>query len=280
LSQNVNLGIEKLAPDTDIVIFSHNDVIFPADWFSSLDGAWDKVFDLDKVGMINLGFLQFDRKADEALNELFAEGRCEELEWLLSAMKDVAILRDHVWDGQIRDRSKMFGLAFDPWNHDLKKLHMQIGRGLVTASFPMKSWKKMGGFDPASTGGMDFELQHYNLANRKFNLWINNAPLIHLVSFDTKILNKKDSRKFDEDVAVSNELFARKYGLEAVHFIMTAFTETSFIYYDEIIKAANSLDFSGADRIFSDLNERLKNKKLSTCEIAWCYERKKCKYDG
>ena len=62
------------------------------------------------------------------------------------------------------------------------------------------------------------------------------------------------------------EIIMKRYGLEIEHLLFTYFTETTVIYHDEIVRAANELRFSDIDFVFDDLLERLKRTKLSSRE--------------
>jgi len=279
VSGATNLGIEQLAPQTDIVIYTHSDVLWPPLWFAQLNNAWEKVYDLDKVGIINLGYIQFVRhRSDAALYDLFVRGRYEDLIWLLRAMRDIPPLMEKVKDLQIKDRGRLFGLARDAWNDDLAQLRMMTGRFSVGASFLLQTWRSLGGFDPDMGVGTDVELQYHGFQNRKWNLWMNNTPLIHMVSTDTESLTGDDRMRGRQMMKETYGRFQKKYGWEIDHLLSTYFAETSIIYHDEIVNAANELRFSEIDFVFADLFERLKRKRLASCEVVWCRSRANCKY--
>ena len=274
-----NLGIEQLGPDTDIVIYAHSDVLWPPHWFGQLNNAWERVYDLGKVAMINLGYMQFDRRqTDAALYDLFVRGRYEDLIWVLRAMRDVQPLMVHVQDVQIKDMGRLFGLARCAWHDRIAELHIMTGRFSVGASFPLQTWRSLGGFDPDMSVGMDLELQYYGFQNRKWNLWVNNTPLVHMNSIDTHTLTGDDKTRFLQQITETYEVFPKKYGWEIEHFLCTYFAETSIIYHDEIVNAANELRFSDIDFVFDDFFERLERKTLASCEIVWCRSRATCKY--
>src|SRR5687768_1829288 len=58
----INEGIAAIAGDTDVVMFAHNDILWPSRWFQSFNAAWNEVFDDGRVGLLNLGYLQFKHK--------------------------------------------------------------------------------------------------------------------------------------------------------------------------------------------------------------------------
>jgi len=276
---SLNLAIEQLAPQTDIVIYAHNDVLWPRRWFDHLDDAWERVYDLDKVGIINLGYMQFRHYAETApLHDLFVGGRYEDLIWLLRAMREVPPLMRMVKDAQAEDMGRLFGLARDVWNRDLTKLRMMTGRLSVGTSFPLQTWRNLGGFDTGSGYGVGYgvnpALQYYGLQNRKWNLWINNTPLVHTQGADTGNVPPDAGSPLVE----MREAFLRKHGWEIYHFWWTYFAETLIIYYDEIINAVNELRFSDIDFVFDDCFERLQRKRLASCEFVWCPSRATCKY--
>ncbi len=272
-----NLGIKQLAPETDIVIYTHNDVLWSPCWFGQLDSAWERVYDSNKVGIINLGYLQFQsRHSDATLYELFVRGKYEDLIWVLRAMGDAQPIPAQ--DVQIKDMSRLFGLARDDCNDAMAKLRMMNGRFSVGASFPLQIWKSLGGFDPDISTGLPMELQYHCFQNRKWNLWINNTPLIHMRSSDYRSLTAEELETFLQKLDETYEAFPKKYEWEIDHFLSTYFAETSIIYHDEIVNAANELRFSDIDFVFDDVFDRLERKRLSSCEIVWCRSRATCKY--
>jgi len=276
----MNLGIEQLGPETDIVIYAHSDVLWPQRWFDQLNGAWEKVYNFGKVGLINLGYMEFHPFADPAINELFIRGRYEDLIWLLRTMRDVQPGNLRVQDIQVKDMGRLFGLARDSWADRPAELRMMTGRFSVGASFLLQTWRDLGGFGQEMPYGMDMELQYCGFQNRKWTLWINNTPLIHLVSADTsKVSETRDGKtiyyKMNRE---TEERFSKKYGCDMDHFNFTYFAETHVIYHDEIIDAANEMRFSDIDFVFDDFFERLNRKKLSSCELVWCRIRATCPY--
>lgn len=273
-----NLGIEQLGPDTDIVIYAHSDVLWPPNWFGQLNNAWERVYDLGEVAMINLGYMQFGRQTDAALYDLFVRGRYEDLIWVLRAMRDVPSLMVHVQNVKNKDTGRLFGLARCAWHDRIAEPRMMTGRFSVGASFLLQTWQSLGGFDPDMSVGMDLELQYRGLQNRKWNLWINNTPLIHMVSTDTTSLTGDDLMRREQMVKKTYERFLKKYGWEIEHFLFTYFAETSIIYHDEIVDAANELRFSDIDFVFDDFFGRLKGKTRASCELVWCRNRATCKY--
>lgn len=277
-SASVNLGIEQLQPDTDVILYSHSDVLWPPHWFRSLDHAWEIVYASGKVGILNLSYLQFHAQSDAVLTELFMRGRYEDLLWVLRTRRGVQPPMDYVQHVENTDPGRLFGLGRDNWGDDPAKLRLMTGKFSIGASFPLETWRDLGGFDPDMPFGLDMELHYRNSVNRKWNLWVNNTPLIHLVSSDTSKLAGPDKARFGEMDRKTYEGFARKTGWSVDHFYWTYFAETCVIYHDEIVEAANALRFSDIERVFDDLFERLKRKTLSSCELVWCRSRAVCPY--
>ena len=271
-----NLGIEQLAPETDIVIYAHSDVLFPPNWFGQLNHAWEEVFDLGKVGIINLGYIESSPalRGDVAMREAFARRRYDDLLWVLAYPGSGLMIDVHSHN----DVRRLFGLARCRFNDKVGHLRLMTGRFSPVASFPLQTWRDMGGFDPALAYAMDSELHYYGYQNRKWTLWINNTPLIHLQGTDTIALLGEDIEQFMEKERAAREAFEKKYGWDLGHFIFTYFAETSIIHHDEIVNAANELRFSDVDFVFDDFWERLRSKRLATCELYWCQSRATCKY--
>ncbi|MCX5751943.1 MAG: glycosyltransferase family A protein [Candidatus Saganbacteria bacterium] len=253
-----NLGIKQLPIDTDIIIYTHSDVLWPPNWHADLDLAWEQVYASGRVGRINFGYLQCKSNLDASLYDLFISGKYEDLTWVLSTMKDVPGQAEKILDIQIKNRGQMFGLAIDSWNYDFTRLKIQMGRFSVGASFPMKAWCDIGGFDPDMSVAMDLELQYHDMKKHQLNLWLNNRPLVHFLSVDTTMLSASDNEKFMKSVLKTYELFQKKYGFGIEQFLSSYFGETSVIYFDEIVKAANEMRFKDVDFIFDDFFERLK----------------------
>lgn len=271
-----NLGIEQLAPETDIVIYVHSDMLFPLNWFGQLDYAWDKVYDLGKVDIINLGYIEPRAwlPSDIAVREAFVRGQYDDLLWVLAYPGGELVNDVHGHN----DMKRLFGLARCRFNDEVGRLHLMSGRFSPAASFPLQTWRDIGGFDPGIAYAMDSELHYHGYQNRKWNLWINNTPLIHLQGGDTSALSSDYSKQFMVMLGAAEETFEKKYGWDLGHFIFTYFAETAIIYHDEIVNAANELRFSDIDYIFDDFWDRLKRKRLDTCELYWCQSRASCKY--
>jgi hypothetical protein len=271
----MNLGISKLSDDVDIVVSAHNDVLWPARWFYHLTAQWDKVYDSQKVGLMNLGYTQFTKDMNLVLNDLFSRGEYDQLFYLLMMMKQVPYLRGGIQDVRNTNLDQDFGLAFDAWHHNVDKMLIINGRYSVVSTFPRKIWLDLGGFIPGVLTA-DLEIMSYCMRNKKFILWTNNPPVIHSGSSDYRILSKAELERAAQILSNTNSEFNKKYGYDIGHFMFTYLAETSVIYQDEIVKAANALKFSDADFIFDDFFNRLENKKKSSCELACCFERDKC----
>jgi len=272
----VNLGIEQLAPETDIVINVHGDILFPTNWFDQLRYAWDRVYDSGKVGIINLGYIEPRPKlpSDIAVREAFVRGQYDDLLWVL-AYPGSGLTHDVHSHNDMR---RLFGLARCRFNDSVGRLHLMTGRFSPAASFLLQTWRDIGGFDPELPYAMDSELHYYGYQNRKWNLWVNNAPLIHLQGGDTSAITGDDITQFMHVLKAGREAFEKKYGWDLGHFIFTYFAETAIIYHDEIVDAANELRFSDIDYIFDDFWDRLRRKRLDSCELYWCQSRANCKY--
>ena len=107
---------------------------------------------------------------------------------------------------------------------------------------------------------------------------MNNTPFIHLRSWDSRALSEADKKVWLEQTRRSGFASLKKYGWDQAHFYLTFFGETSIIHYDEIINAANRLQFSEIDYLFDEFFDRLQNKKLADCELVYCQSRATCKY--
>ncbi|MCX5751942.1 MAG: hypothetical protein NT099_09855 [Candidatus Saganbacteria bacterium] len=253
-----NLGIEQFDKDTDIVVYSHSDVLWPKNWFGHFNHIWERVYDQNKVGILNLGYLQCKSNVDAALYKLFVDCKYDELVDILLTIKDIPVLADYVQNLQIKNGYENFGFTLDPWNNNSTKLRTMTGRFSPVASFLMQTWQNIGKFDPNMSVGMDLELQYDGLKNHRWNLWTNNAPIVHFVSGDTISIAKQDQKKRMEMINTTSKLFQEKYGIGADHFFSTYFAGTSVIFADEIVKKANEWRFADIDFIFDDFFERLK----------------------
>jgi hypothetical protein len=274
----MNDGIAAVADETDVVVFAHNDILWPSDWFASFNRAWDSVYDGGRVGLLNLGYVQFKHKVEPALSELFLRGEYDHLRWVLAASRDVPFLQDdRIQDSQVRGSERMFGLARDPWNDWTRDVRFMTGRFSIGASFPVATWRALGGFDSRLAYGFDLELQHYCVTHRQWMLFTNNPPLIHLASSDTRSV---DPARRAAAPAIHGTLpgFEDKYGWQIDHFLNIYFSESAFIYQDEIIAAANSGRFDAIDFVFDDFQQRLRERTLANCELTWCRSRTTCRY--
>lgn len=277
-AEAMNEGIQALADEADVVTFAHNDILWPPAWFESFDRAWSSSLPTGKVGLINLGYLQFKHKLDTALSEMFVRGEYAHLQWILTATREVAGLKDdRVQDSQVRGGELLFGLSRDPWNDWVPDLRFMTGRFSVAASFPVRLWRDMGGFDTNMPYGFDLQLQHHCLSTRQWMLFLNNPPLIHLASSDTRSVDPA-RRAAVAEVHQTLPVFEAKYGWQVEHFLNVYFSETAFIYQDEIVRAANRGRFDDIDFVFDDFQQRLRERTIENCELTWCRSRATCRY--
>lgn len=274
----MNDGIGLIADETDVVMFAHNDVLWPPSWFAWVDRVWGQTFDAGHVGLLNLGYQQFKRNVDNALSELFVRGEYRHLHWILNAMRDMPALRSgRVQDSQVHSGEHLFGLARDPWNDWTPDVRFMTGRFSIGASFPVATWRAIGGFEPTMPYGFDLELQHYCLTHRQWMLFANNPPLIHLASSDTRAVDHA-RRMETPGLHDTYGVFEAKYGWQLEHFINIYFSESAFIHHDAIVRAANALRFEDIDFVFDDFQQRLRERRLSNCELTWCRSRSACQY--
>lgn len=276
----MNLGLSALAPDTEVVVFTHSDVLWPRAWFDEYDRAWDEALASGSVGLVNLGYLQYKRRLDSGLTDLFVRGRYDDIVWLLRQMRDVPELLGEVQDCQVRAGEHPFGLSRDPWNDWLPDLRQMTGRFSVAASFPYRTWQELGGFCEDLPYGFDVELQWGALVRRQWMLFLDNPPLVHLVSSDTRALSPADRATFVDKVHQTYEAFESRYGTAIEHFLNLYFSETTIVHRDAIVAAANAGAFERVDPVFDDFAARLRDRRLENCELTWCRSRAACKYTG
>lgn len=277
----LNLGIGALGPDVDIVISSHSDVLWPPAWFRELDRVWDAVFDGDKVGLLNLGYLQFSARVDRDLRQLFVRGAYDDLVWVLRAIRELPALMNDVQDVQVRRGEGPFGLGRDPWIDWLPDLRQMTGRYSVAASFPVRVWRELGGFDPDLVYAFDLQLLHHNVARRRWALFVDNAPLVHLKSSDTESISAARTAEIGTKFLTSTyDGFKNKYGWHIEHYLNLYFSESTVIHRDAILDAANAFRFADIDFVFDDFVGRLASRTLDDCELTWCRSRASCPYAG
>ena len=279
LAETLNRGIQKFDENTDVIVWSHSDVLWPPYWFSQLDDAWEKVFALDKVMVINLANMDLVRNRKPTFNELFVHNNYEDLIWIIKSMKDIRELAERVIAVEIKDTGRTFGLAGDVVVDRPSQLRMMSSHNSPAGnSFLMETWRDMRGFDEENGVLPAWSLAYHAITNRKWVLWTNNTPIIHLGSSDTAVLTGTDRQIFLEHSQKHLSGFLEKTGWDLHHFMWTFFAESCVIYHDEIVNAANELSFSDIDFIFDDFANRLKTKKLSNCEIVWCPSIANCQY--
>ena len=274
----LNLALTHLAPQTEIACFAHSDVLWPPRWFEQLDRAWGCVYDLRKVGLINLGYLQFHATTEAALTELFQRSRYHDLLWLLRMRRDIEPALEHVQDLQSTSPGRLFGIGWDNQTHRPAQLRLMTGRFSVASFFPVSLWQAIGGFNTAMPFGADPQLLYHACLNRMWDLWIDNAPLIHLVSGDSSRLAGESKRIWSGMYRRTFEEFARIYGMPLDHFFWTCFAELGLLYHDEIVEAANELRFDKIEFFFNELFARLTRKTLASCELMSCPSRAACPY--
>ena len=216
--------------------------------------------------------------SDSVLKELFNQGEYNPLVKLLKSLKDFDRLTKKIDDVQIHDPSIRFGLNREPWHDDPRKLRLMTGKTCVAATFPKKYWEKFGKYDSTIPFGHEGEMQFNAAKDKKWTVYFNNAPLIHMRSSDTHRLNNNEKVYFSNMMNNTHPKFEKKYGWKLDHFELNNFSEVRIIHYKEITNAINKMDFDSIDYIFDELFQRLKHKVLSNCEHQWCPSRKVCTY--
>lgn len=275
----LNLGIRHLPQDTDIVLSSHNDVLWPGEWFADLDRAWDRVWDSDKVSLLNLSYLQCSGWVDASLKALFVRGRHDDLVWVLRSMREIPHLMNRVQDVQSRPGESPFGLGRDPLIDSMTDLRQMTGRSSVAASFPLHVWREIGGFDPGLVYAFDLQLLHHNLTAHRWALFVGNAPLLHLKSSDTEAISSEKKAEVGTRFLTSTyEGFQRKFGWHIEHFLNIYFSESTIVHREAILRAVNRGRFDEVDFVFDDFRRRLGDRTLSNCELTWCRSRAQCPY--
>jgi len=276
ISCALNLAIQNFSPDINIIISSHSDVLWPSKWFEKLEWAWNSIYDLKKVYMINFGFLEYFRS--EILDKLFVLGRYDDLIYIFNkifSMKNSPVGTE-ILNIQNDDLTQTFGVGKDRWNNMPNKLDFVTGRYSAVSSFIVEAWNELEGFDSGLSIGHDLELAIYGLKNRKWGLWMNNPPFIHRSSSDTIQMSEKDKEKFGIEISKTYSHFQEKFGISIDHFISTVFAEILIIYEEEIIDAVNACEFENIDFVFDKIIEKLNDKDLKNCEIIHCRSRKCC----
>ena len=194
-------------------------------------------------------------------------------------MLEVPSLCSRVQDVQVKPEETPFGLARDPWVDWMPDLRQQTGRYSVGASFPLRLWREIGGFDPDLVYAFDLQFLHHALQYRRWAFFVNTPPLIHLKSSDTEYLTEeKVSQIGVQFLTTTYEGFQRKFSWHVEHFLNLYFSESSVVHRDAILHAANEGRFQDIDFVFDDFASRLATRRLDNCELTWCRVRSQCPY--
>lgn len=278
-SAAVNLGIRHLPPETDIVLSCRSDVLWPGEWLVDLDRAWERVWDSDKVSLLNLSYLQCTGWDDACLKALFLHGRYDDLVWVLRSMREIPRLMDRVQAVQARPGESPFGLGRDPWIDWTADLRQMTGRYSVAASFPLRVWREMGGFEPGLGHAFDLQLLHHNLTAHRWALFVGNAPLLHVQSPDTEVISPGRASEVGTRFQPSTrDGFQARFGWDIEHFVNIYFSESTVVHRDAILRAVNAGRFEDVDFVFDDFRRRLGARTLANCELTWCRTRAQCPY--
>jgi hypothetical protein len=272
-------GIESLMADIDVVVLAHNDVLWPPDWFSALDRAWEDVFDSGKVSLLNISYMQIKRRTHAALYDLFLRNKYDDMHWLLNAMRETKETMHLVQDARVDKGVNRFGLARDVWSDSVPDGRMRVGTFSPVTSFPVRLVKEIGGFDREIPFGLDLEIYHHSIMNRRWMLWTNARPVIHMNTTDTHLLGPEKKEAYQQKYARTYELFERKFGHHIEHFLNMYFATTAVLYRDEVVRAADRLAFDEIDHVFDDVQERLRTATVKTCGLEWCRVREQCRYN-
>lgn len=265
----LNLGIAALPP-VDVVLHAHNDVLWSARWCNGLQDAWLRVGLNGKVVEINLGYVEFNFNHSQHLTvmrEMFVAGEYDALVQLLQTLRESRLPLRGVEDSQIADRTQLFGLARDRWN-DLPQYGLRMtGRHSVAGSFPLAVWREMNGFDEQLAFAVDVELHLHAVRTRRWNLWMNNDPLVHAGSSDTGLMEQAARDVLQRTVEGHFLEFPAKYGFGIDQFLFSFFAESEVLYHDEIVAAVNEGRFSDIDFVFDDFVDRLKRKGVPEARL-------------
>lgn len=264
----LNLGIEQLAPETDVIIEAQNDLLWPPRWFEEVDRAWEKVLDTEKVGSIQLGAMEIWDHSDPVLRELFLDANYKDLVWVLGAMTESPALMTKVGNIQMteKDRGKLFGLHMMHWDGNVPGF---VFSDPVIETFTRRTWSKMGGFEADIDPNVTHALTYHQIRNRTWSIRMNSAPIIHLTRWDTDRA-RIDPEARDKHIKMmtgSHELFEKRYGWDSKLLFDTYYNELLVNHGDQITTAINDLRFSDIEHVFDQLFERMERKPLADPKV-------------
>lgn len=251
--------------DYEFITFCHNDILWPKKWYKD---TYQTLNDNPELGLYNFSFIQLN-KLDNVSKFYVMNNQYYELKWSLEKLIDTGLKRNIYQDCRLNNNSKI-GLSRDPWNDELSDLRIQAGRFSVASCLSKKIITQIYPFDENLFFGPDNEIHHFCLKNKLWFAWIDNMPLIHIRSFDTRNMSEIRSQKFGNDIKLMEANFKKKYGYNIHCFHNTLFSKCLIKYRDEIEKNLNSKEYEKIEFFFKYFWDEMNNFDNDKCMSPDC----------
>ena len=215
----VDMGIRVLI-DCDIIIYSHNDVIFNEYWFDELQMAWETAYYTNKIGMLNLSFVQPHSNHELIIEEPFLFDFCPDIHQphRVGRCSVTTSFRRDIFDD---------GLRLDIGTHLDTELCWNF-----TKKGQWSCWIRNTPITHMSNhihGGNDITLtvQHHTVGN------------------------------YHRVFLAQQERWLKKYGFDLDYYIEYEFLEVKYNRWSEIVMALNSLDFDSIDPLLQGIRTEM-----------------------
>lgn len=257
----------KFAIDTDFefITFCHNDILWPKKWYKD---TYQTINNNPKIALYNFSFIQLN-KLDNISKFYVVNNLYYELKWSLEKLIDTGLKKDKYQDCRLNNNSKI-GLSRDPWNDELSDLRLQAGRFSVASCLSKKIITQIYPFDENLYFGADNEIHLFCLKNKLWFAWIDNMPLIHIRSFDTRNMSKSRSQKFGNDIRLLETNFKKKYGYNIHCFHNTLFSKCLIKHRDVIEKHLNNKEYEKIEFFFKYFWDEINNLENDKCMSPDC----------
>jgi hypothetical protein len=244
--------------DSDIIIYSHSDIMFPPNWFEYISNAWGSLYD-DAVGIINT---QYYKYAGDCVGNYIA-GKFNEGDYNeIIRHKDSGIMSD------IRnaDQNRQFGIGVDEHNGypqgeyrmaNIMSCVFSIRNSLVR-SIPIEHHKL------SAEGHLLLVLHLIN--NHMWHITATTPRFIHNAGVDVRHVIAANGEFRDKDHNIFNSI----HGFNNSHMLWLTH---GGIYMDNesiIVDHANAHTLKELDYLFNIMTDRIMNLECNDCSSAWC----------
>jgi len=264
--------------DSDIVILSHNDVIFPNKWFNNIVDAWNRA-EINKVYQIMLPFMIHYWKArdvDEYINDMSMgyNHLVDKYSSISMYYPTYTVIPDHVL-GIGLDLFNTNSIEYAPhYVSDIPNVRASARWSCVTSLRKDYYMDFVSSLDISPGNITDIAMLVKSLDDKTWSASVVSDPVIHMLSYDNTLFPSGA-------VYISNTY---KEWFNKYHYnLQCLITIWSVLFYnlhkDEISVRLNDGKLCCVDYIFDTVKDYINNMECNSCPVNYCCYARNRKYE-